>query len=215
MPLRKTPLVTDHFYHIFNRGVEKRITFTDTREYKHFLETMKYYQHKDLELKFSHATYEMKQTTSGKKLIDIIAYCLMPNHFHLLVKQLEENGISTFMRRSINSYTRYFNTKHERIGPLLQGPFKVALIENDEQFIHVSRYIHLNPLVGYITKDLRLYEWSSYTEYLGIHNSRFCNPSEILNFFKNPTDYERFVKDQEDYAKQLELAKHIHLDLEE
>ena len=99
-------------------------------------------------------------------IVDIGAYCLMPNHFHILLQQLQDNGISTFVRKLLNSYTRYFNTKNERIGPLFQGQFKAVRVESDEQLLHLTRYIHLNPLVGYVVKDLRNFEWSSYLDYI-------------------------------------------------
>lgn len=211
MPYRITPLVNGQLYHIFNRGVEKRNIYTDRKEYSRFLEAIKYYQQIDPQTKFSQADQDQKENLSDKKLVGVIAYCLMPNHFHFLLQQYSDNGISIFIRRLINSYTRYFNTKNERVGTLLQGPFKAVRIESDEQLIHVTRYIHLNPLVGYLVKNLRSFEWSSYLYYLGLGNSKLCQREKIeeLISLKN---YERFVLDYADYAKQLEKIKHLLLD---
>lgn len=147
---------------------------------------------------------------STEKLVDIICYCLMPNHFHLLLKQVAENGISKFISQISNSYTKFFNTKNKRIGPLLQGAFKAVLIENDEQLLHVSRYIHLNPVVSGIVNTLEKYPWSSYQEYkIG---SIFCKTEEILSFFKTKTEYLEFLNDQIEYGKSLEFIKHNLLD---
>ncbi len=105
---------------------------------------------------------EQMLTTVAKndnKSVEVVAYCLMPNHFHLLVKQVSEGGISKYLRQAINSYAKYFNTKYKRVGSLFQDMFRAVHIETDEQFIHVSRYIHLNPLVSYLVgkKELLSY----------------------------------------------------------
>lgn len=211
MPYRITPLVNGHIYHVYNRGIEKRNIYTDRREYARFLEIVKYYQQIDPQIKFSQADHQQKENLSEKKLVEIIAYCLMPNHFHFLLQQLADNGISIFIRRLINSYTRYFNTKNDRIGPLLQGPFKAVRMESDQQLIHVTRYIHLNPFVGYLVKDLRNFEWSSYLEYLGLGHNKLCRREKIENLI-SLKHYERFVLDYADYARQLEKIKHLLLD---
>jgi len=212
MPYRITPLATGEYYHIFNRGVEKRKVFTNRRDYKRFLETINYYLQKSPIVKFSQATDESKNAQLKDRLVEIITYCLMPNHFHLLLKQLQNNGISTFMRKISDSYTKYFNTKNERPGPLFQGQFKAVRIETDDQLLHVSRYIHLNPIIGFLADNLRRYEWSSYPAFIGIANDSVCKKDEILNFFSGPSDYEKFVLDQIDYAKKLNEIKHVTLD---
>lgn len=149
------------------------------------------------------------------KLVELICFCLMPNHLHLLLSQKKDNGISKFMANLQNSYTRYFNTKHERIGPLMQGQFKAVLIEDDEQLLHVSRYIHLNPYSSFIVKDLtdlEKYPWSSLPEYLGIVSTSICNKQVILSYFKSVEDYKKFVFDQADYQRKLEKIKHLILE---
>lgn len=214
MPYRTTPFVNGQTYHIFNRGVEKRNVFTDRRERGRFIDTVRYYQQISPQIKFSKADKDKKENLSDEKLIEVIAYCLMPNHFHFLLKQISDNGISIFIRRLINSYTRYFNTKNERVGSLFQGPFKAVRMESDEQLLHVTRYIHLNPLVGYLVKDLRNFEWSSYPAYIGLENNKLCKREEIEQLI-SLKDYEKFVQDQADYAKQLANIKHLILDPEE
>lgn len=213
MPYRITPLVNGQFYHVFNRGVEKRRVFTDRREHLRFLKTIRYYQQSESKIKFSQATPEEREHESQVKLVEVIAYCLMPNHFHLLLQQTRDDGISTFIRKLINSYTRYFNTKNERVGPLFQGQFKAVRVESDEQLLHLTRYIHLNPLVGYVVKDLRNFEWSSYLDYINQGNSLICQRNAIEKII-SLKDYEQFVLDQVDYAKQLDQMKHLLMDYE-
>ena len=150
-----------------------------------------------------------------KLLVEIIAYCLMPNHLHLLLKQLEENGISIFMSNLTNSYTRFFNTKQKRKGPLFQGKFKGVRIETDEQLFHVSRYIHLNPYSSFVLKsleELESYPYSSLPEYLGLKKEIHCKTEIILNNFKNIQSYEDFVFDRAGYQRELEKIKHLAIE---
>ncbi|MDO8498899.1 MAG: transposase [bacterium] len=212
MPHRFIPFVTGQFYHIYNRGSEKRIIFQSKRDYQRFLKTLEYYQLEGPKPKFSHfPNLVVQELDSSKKMVEIVAYCLMPNHFHLLVKQLRDNGITEFVSKFLNSYTRYFNTKHDRVGPLFQGMVKAVLIETDDQLVHISRYIHLNPLTSFLVKDLAHYKWSSYQDYLDNHSS-FCSTDEILGHFKNPQDYQQFILDQVSYAQEIEFIKHQIID---
>lgn len=212
MPGRITPLVNGEFYHIYNRGSEKRSIYQQPRDYKRFQQTFYYYQFPGPKKRFSIFTKEdLFKTPFETKIVEIICYCLMPNHFHFLIKQLKDNGISIFMSQLSNSYTKFFNTKYKRVGPLLQGAFKAVLIESQEQLIHVSRYIHLNPVVSDLTKKPENYPWSSYLEYTRA-NSLFCNPNEILNLFPSREKYKQFVEDQIDYGTTLEFIKHHLLD---
>lgn len=223
MPARFVPLVNDHFYHIFNRGVNKQPIFQGVRDYKRAMGILEFYSFNP-KLRFSKFLLLSQEERNNfmdslhkinDKLVDIICFCLMPNHFHLLLNQLKDNGISKFMANLQNSFTRYFNTKHERIGPLLQGQFKAVLIEDDNQLLHVSRYIHLNPYSSFIVKDLaslEKYPWSSLSEYLGIASTQICEKLVILSHFKNAEDYKKFVFDQADYQRKLEKIKHLILE---
>lgn len=209
MPGRSTPLVVGEFYHIFNRGNEKQNIFLQPRDYKRFKQTFYYYQYKGPKPKFSNFAKSKLNTSSqlGSKIVDIVCYCLMPNHFHLLVRQLSDNGISNFMSKLSNSYTKYVNTKYHRVGVLFQGTFKSVIIETDEQLIHLSRYIHLNPIVSGLTKKLGDYPWSSYEEFINSTNN-FCEPKVVLDLFSTNEKYQEFVKDQIDYGTTLEIIKH-------
>jgi len=214
MPIRTTPLVNNYFYHVYNRGVEKRVTYLDKRDYIHFLRILNYYRYSDPKPSFSKTTQEqIKNIQDNEKIVEIISYCLMPNHYHLLIKQLKDGGISEFMRKISDGHTKYFNTRHNRVGPLFQGTFKAVLIETDKQLIHISRYIHLNPLVSLLVKDLKTYTWSSYPDYVGTRDGKLVSKNEILGFFKDSSEYEKFVLDQAGYAMDLERIKHQLLDI--
>ncbi|MBI2601355.1 transposase [Candidatus Daviesbacteria bacterium] len=215
MPGRITPLVNNQFYHIFNRGNNKGDIFLQPRDYARFQKTFYYYQYAGPKLsfsKFSKSNLNSFKPDPNQKLVEIICYCLMPNHFHFLIRQLKENGISIFISQLSNSYTKYFNTKHARVGSLLQGSFKSVLIETEEQLIHVSRYIHLNPVVSGLVKNLDTYKWSSYLEYISGHEF-LCSPREILNLFPSVEKYQEFTEDQIDYGTSLELLKHRTIDI--
>lgn len=213
MPRRIVPLVNNEVYHILNRGVEKRIIFTRGRDYQRFLRTLYYYQFqgpKPSFSKYSKDSINPFKPLYENKIVEIWAYCLMPNHFHLLVRQFKENGISKFLSQLTNSYTKYFNTKYTRVGPLLQGSFKAVLVENDEQLLHLSRYIHINPLVSGLEKSLFGYPYSSLSEYQT--RPELCVTQKILEQFKSPRDYLKFLSDHVDYASTLEILKHQTLE---
>lgn len=213
MPYRTVPFVTGEFYHLYTRGVEKQDTFSGQRDYSRFVEALFYYHIQNPKPKFStHRRTKTFPIDFSKRIVEIICYCLMPNHFHLLVKQIQNGGISELMRKLLLSATKYRNTKHNHQGSLFQVPFKAVHIETDEQLVHVSRYIHLNPLVSSIVKDLKLYPWSSYLEYLDLRDNPAVKKEEILNFFKDYTSYEKFVLDQTDYGMTLERIKHLAVD---
>ncbi len=219
--VRRTPLVNGEFYHIFNRGVARAPTFISRAEHKQAMLTFSYYRHAHPPVslaRFKEFSQEERQQLLGslqktEKLVDIVAFVLMPNHFHFLLKQNQDNGISKFTSQFTNSYTRYFNTLNERVGPLFQGVFKSVHVETDEQLLHLSRYIHLNPVVSNVVRedDLFSYPWSSLPDYI-IGNSSQIEMEPVLSHFKNPQEYKRFVFDQIGYGKELEKIKHLTLD---
>ncbi|MEK7587286.1 MAG: transposase, partial [Patescibacteria group bacterium] len=149
--------------------------------------------------------------------VDILAFCLMPNHFHLLLKQTADVGISRFVSKFCDSYSKYFNIKHDRVGPLFQGPFKAVRVESEEQLIHLSRYIHLNPISSFLIKESELdsYSWSSLPEYLAPLGNTLSNPKFISELFKSPGKYRDFVHNQIDYAQKLDNIKHLTFDGED
>lgn len=226
MPGRIIPLINNEVYHVFNRGIASQPIFLDKRQYDRALETIFYYQNVNPPIRYSKFLKLKKEEralilNSLKKqknfIVEIIALCLMPNHFHLLLKQVRNNGISKFVGNFSNSYTRYHNIKTERSGPLLEGKFKAVRIETTEQLLHVSRYIHLNPYTSFIVRrleDLENYPYSSLKEYLNKQGPD-CFPKDIiLSNFKKIKDYKKFVFDQANYQRVLDQIKHLTLEEE-
>ena len=221
MPSRKIPLITNEYYHIYNRGFNKQKIFLSPHDYQRAFEAIRYYHFLTPPFKFS---YLNKITLNQKKKlldqlistqIDILAFCFMPNHFHFLVKQIKDNGILNSISKFSNSYSKYFNLIHEKKGPVFEGRFQAVRITNNEQLLHLSRYIHLNPYTASIVKnipDLKKFPYSSLKEYLHPHRFNLSQTDEILNQFKNKQEYLSFVNDHADYQKQLHLIKKLSHD---
>lgn len=222
MARRITPLVTGEHYHVYNRGVARQPVFLTKRNLSRFITTLSYYRFAGPPIKLSRLLrlptdererFKRRLSVSDNSLVEIISFALMPNHFHLLLKQVADRGITDFISRVVNSYTRYFNTAHTRVGPVFQGTFKAVHIEADEQMIHLSRYIHLNPLVSHLVEEsvLATYPWSSLPAFL-TRDSTLINTEAILRHFTSPQEYKKFVFDHVDYAKNLEMLKHLKLE---
>ncbi len=211
--VRKVPLVTGEIYHVFNRGIDKRTVFSDFNEYLRAFQSIRYYQFEHPPMKISEYLrsspqfrLELEKSDKGVKLATIYCYCLMPNHFHLLLKQEADNGISRYLGRFLNSYTRYFNTKHKRVGGLFLDQFKNVLVKSDSQLLHLSRYIHLNPYSSGVVKnldELSDYMRSSLREYLGVSSENICSKDLIMVNYKNISQYKDFVYDRAEYQKEL------------
>lgn len=224
MPGRNVVLANDEFYHVFNRGIASQPTFLDRRDYVRAIDTIFYYQNKTPPIRYAKflklSTSERAELLDSLRkqkdwLVEIHCYCLMPNHFHLLLRQTENNGISKFISNFTNSYTRYFNTKQTRSGPIYQGKFKAVRIETEEQLLHISRYIHLNPYTGYIVKtleELLTYPYSSLSGYIGKIQTDLINKNSILSHFKNALLYKEFVFDNASYQRELSNIKHLALE---
>lgn len=219
---RRAILAEGEIYHVFNRGVEKRTIFTNTTDFKRAIGTVNYYRFTGLPVRYSHFiefNWELQRKISSSltsQEVLIIAYCLMPNHFHFLLRQERENGIKSFLSNFSNSYSRYFNIKHERVGPLFQGRFKAVRVESNEQLLHLSRYIHLNPVASFLIEetDLDRYPWHSLHEYLNPGQGYLTDSSLVMNQFKNIEDYRKFVHDRISYAQELEKIKHLMIEEE-
>jgi len=231
--VKKPQFVNNQIYHIYNRGVEKRTTFIENRDYLRFIHDLFEFNN-NLNVSSSNIRFSLRKPSqvnevvlsqclecleveppnierkSRKLLVEILAFCLMPNHFHLLLKQKLEGGIVKFMQRLGTGYTLYFNQKNERVGPLFQGRFKAVLIENNRHFKYLPHYIHLNPLdlkspkwregkiknTAVVTKFLENYRWSSFKDYIG--NKNFPSVTQrgvILSLFGGPKGYQNSVKD--------------------
>lgn len=204
MPAKNTIkiYVENGYYHAYNRGVEKRDIFIDDQDYATFLYLLKYYL-------IPPAKDDIKQTRrSLNKDIKLLAFCLMPNHYHLLIKQLTNTGMTKLLRALWTNYVAYFNLKYKRVGGLFQGKYKAAYIDNQMYLLHLTRYIHQNPLeldrVGPWTGSdpLHTYPYSSYSYYLGNKTAQWIDPKEIVSYFRSAKNiysqdfhsYESFVE---------------------
>lgn len=215
------------YYHLYNRGVEKRKIFQDEQDYSVFLSYLKEYltpkDEKYLQSLLSNPNINYKEKDHALRLlrmnnfygkIDLLSYCLNPNHFHFELRQNNSYAIDSFINSLGTRYTMYFNEKNKRVGSLYQGVYKAVLIESDEQLLHLSRYIHRQALnlksaskgdapSNKSFQDYNLQGWkekypSSFLDYLGQRNTSWVKTNEILNFFsknKNfyPSSYEAFV----------------------
>lgn len=151
-----------------------------------------------------------KFIASRECLVDIVAYCLMPTHIHLVLRQTEDNGITIFMKNTLDSYTRYFNIKTKRKGPLWQSRFKNVLVENDEQLLHLTRYLHLNPSSeGLVTNPME-WPYSSYGEYIGLVEDKICSTNILSDML--PREYKNFVESRIDYQKEISRLKALFLE---
>lgn len=220
---RKLIFANEEIYHVYNRGVERRPVFMDKKEHQRAADLLGYYRFANLPMRYSQllslpspaqeTIWERMRKENNYEAL-IFVYCLMPNHFHLVVKQLTDGGISRFLANFTNSYTKYFNTKHHRVGSLFQGPFKAVYVETDEQLLHLTRYVHLNPVASFIIKlnDLESYPWSSFPEYIGKNKTGICDTTWVQAHFATTQRYRKFVYDQAGYAQELEKIKHLAID---
>ncbi len=222
MSLRE-PLITGKCYHIVNKSIAGFIIFQKQKEYQRMESLIRYYQFAEM-IRFSDymkdrpegwAPFQSEfQSLIEKKesLVRIIAYCLMPTHLHLVLQQLKDQGISIYMSNVLNGYSRYFNTKIRRKGPLWQNRFKSIAVESDEQLLHLTRYIHLNPVTAGFIEDPRDWNFSSYQEYIGQKclGHRLCQFEHILLFRRR--DYEQFVLNRKNDQRGLAHIKSILLE---
>ena len=194
------------YYHIYNRGVEKRIIFQDQQDYSVFLSYLKEYllpkNEKALldslgkpDVPWSEKDKIIKalKLSNFSEEISLLVYTLMPNHFHFLIKQIEKDSIDRFLSSIGIRYSMYFNRKYKRVGSLFQGVYKAVLVSSDEQLIELSRYIHKQALdiksnLQGETLQIREVQPTSYGDYMGIRKTQWIKPEEILNMFykKNP-----------------------------
>jgi putative transposase len=214
---RKT-FVENSYYHIYNRGVEKRTIFLDQQDYGVFLSYLKEYllpkDEKELHERHSDPSTPSKEKDKILKLlrlnnfnmeITLLAYCLMPNHFHLFVKQKNVGAVHKFMNSLGTRYTMYFNRKYKRVGSLYQGVYKAVSVESESQFVYLSRYIHRQAL------ERGKQQPSSYPEYIGHRKTMWVKPDEVLLYFssENPSlSYENFVTESDS----PEIIKNLTLD---
>lgn len=223
MAIRKDPLTTGQIYHIMNKSIAGYKIFNTQHDYQRMQQMLRYFSIAEKLPKFSQFLEREEIKTLGleaclekyfggaKYHVQPIAYCLMPTHLHIVVKQLRPNGISTFMSNTLNSYSRYFNLKHKRKGPLWVDRFKDVLVKTDEQLLHLTRYLHLNPTTAGLTKRPEEWLWSSYHEYTTKKVTHpLCRFSELLNI--TPAQHRNFVNDHIDFQRELGKIKKLLLE---
>ena len=216
------------YYHIYNRGVEKRQIFMDDMDYSVFISYLASYLSFPIPQDLQGWSLQVDKVSPSKVPknyfgeIKLLAYCLMPNHFHLMVKQESEHGIDHFMRSLLTKYVRYFNSKHKRVGPLFQGIYKAVRVENEYQFVYLSKYIHRNPIDLFACKDgpcrLEDYKYSSYGNYLNMFRQDWVNIEEILGLFGSInrqisySNYKQFIDESSD--SDFYFIKDVVLDID-
>ena len=198
MSMRKNDFASGEFFHIFNRGVDKRIIFPDNEYIQRFSKSMIEFNIIDpIGSLYQNSFRQLRCPTpkSVDRLVNIIAYCLNPNHFHFILEQLVDGGISEFMKRLGGGYTNFFNNKNDRTGSLFQGRFKSVHIDSNEYLLHVSAYVNLNDRVhqlGGPTPKL-VESRSSWAEYMDRGVEGICEKEIILGQFGNVGEYKDFA----------------------
>lgn len=204
MSLRKVQFSNGEFYHIYNRGVDKRIIFPNPRYLSRFFQSMDEFNTLEPIGSIYARSFVKKNPLRGeaskeknKKLVEFVCYCLNPNHYHFILRQVSEKGIEKFMHRLSTGYTMYLNVKRKRSGVLFQGPFKAVHIDTNTQLLYVSVYVNLNfkihqfLLRGEASKLRFLSSWDEYAEE---SKYDFCAKNDVLGQFKNKKEYIEFAE---------------------
>lgn len=188
--------IADSFYHIYCRGHNKAEVFRDKDDYAVFLNLFKRYLSNEPARDKQNREYPWLQ-----KDIDLLAFCLMPNHFHALIYQRTPDAMTKLFKSVITTYGMYFNKKYKCLGPVFQSRFKASIIDRDNYLIHISRYIHLNP------KNYQTWAFSSLPFYLGKQKAEWLKSDKIIELFENKDDYKKFLTDYKDYKEMLDEIK--------
>lgn len=221
MPRRNPVLANQEIYHVFNRAVGNEEILLLKRELNRAIELIDYYRfpQKLRYSKYRTLPEDLKReyllnTRKGLPLVEIYSSVFMPIHYHLLLKQLQDNGIYLFVSNFQNSFAKYFNLRNKRYGALFQNAFKAKRVETEEEFIHLSRYIHLNPVTSFLIDfdQLSTYPWCSFSWYLDESKNQYINTQMLMGLFKSKGKYLKFVADQVDYQRKLSLIKRLILE---
>lgn len=221
--MRSIVIAPSEYYHLYNRGVNKQSIFSEERDMTRFLFLILYLQSsKRIDNLGRKATdffktlscdIETKEVAKNRN-VELSGFCLMPNHFHLIVKEVEEGGIASYMQRVLNAYTKYWNIKYEKSGHLFQGPYKAVHISDDRQLLHLSAYIHRNPrdLAKWYDKE-RFYKWSSYQDCTDKNRwGSLLETSVYTDQFKDEKAYLDFLNTSSAKLLEEELSKEICLE---
>lgn len=214
--MKKDKFILGGIFHVFNKSIANYGIFKDIKNADRFIKALDYYNNITNIKSFSRAikdkeyTYKNLMYPKEKSLIKFLGYCIMPDHYHLLIKILKENIFSKYINDIENSFTRYFNIKFNRKGPLWQSDFKAVRIKNNEQLLHVSRYIHLNPTTDYLVDKPEDWRFSSYKDFIfdKIILKNIINEVSISSTF----EYQKFSENQIDYQRKLKFIKKLILE---
>jgi len=215
--------IEDGYYHLYNRGGNKNPIFLDRSDCIIFLRLLKQYLSPKEELTSFivpgvRLDRLLRSNMHGE--IELLAFALMPNHFHFLVRQVKKDGITQFMKKLSTSYAMYFNKKYNRVGHLFQERYKGVLVSEDNYLLHLTRYIHLNPRRLSI-RDINFEDFTSYPYYLGLKRANWLDSSFVLEYFtekkisEHRDSYKRFVEDYNNDFLTKEVLGDLMLDLEE
>ena len=204
MPKRNSVKVygAEHYYHLYNRGGNRQDIFREPEDYFYLMSLFK-----------RHLSDETVTDASGRPFakfdneVELVAFCLMPNHFHLLCYLKEPLGIIHLMRSIMTAYTMYFNKKYERTGKLYEGTFLAARIDTKTYLWHVSRYIHLNPLD--INQDFQLYPYSSLAYFTGDKHASWLHEEKLIETVRDREEYLDFARDYETMRQDLKYLKNV------
>lgn len=221
MPRRKVVLSTGEIYHVFNRSIAKENLFSSRVNFRKAIEVAAFYRLPQIIRlsKFKNLNKEAKEAYLNRfnqttPLVEIYAYAFMPNHYHFLLRQLQDSGISQFISNFQNSFAKTFNLINTRTGSLFQNQFKAVRPETDEELLHISRYIHLNPVTAYMVKfeDLEIQPNTSFGAYMGRDKILPVETQMLTNLAGSRETYRQFVEDQVEYQRTLDLVKHLILE---
>jgi len=215
--LRKESLRTGQIYHVFNKSIAGYKIFNKREDYKRIILILSYYNTTKKKAKLTHWLRSNKPVPNislllpqPNQIVKFITYHIMPTHYHFQIRVLEDAFISHYLNTIENSYTRYFNIKYHRKGPLWQSAYKAVRVKSNEQLLHLSRYIHLNSTTAGLVGNPEDWEFSSYREY--IYNEKILK--EIMNevSINNPRKYKQFVENNKDYQRKLKVIKNLLLE---
>lgn len=193
MPRRAIPLVAGQYFHIYNRGSNRQDIFFERENYLFFLRCVRKYLLNESQAKTEMGTQTSEVSKTSEVYASIVAYCLMPTHYHLLVRP-HDDTLSRRMQRFSISYTKAINKRYHRLGPLFQGQFQALLVDSNEHLLHLSRYLHLNPVVTGLVGKPEDWEFSSYRDYIGLRRGALPTPDIVLSQFEGSDAYVEFVQ---------------------
>jgi putative transposase len=216
---RKIVFVKGEIYHVFNRSVANETILSGRRSVSRFLNLVDFYRFCQ-KRRFSYFNRlskvekdeYLKSLKGLKPLVDIYAYAVLPNHYHLLLRQNQDVRLGKFIANVQNGFAKHVNARSDRDGPLFQRPFKATHITTDEEFLHVSRYVHLNPVTSYIFEypELLTSITTSFPAYLpGNTEKSFVGTDFLIRIAGSSTKYQNFVKNQVEYQRKLNKIKHL------